>query len=92
MHISKLKFYLKSCSTVYFFKDILKKALLFFAFTVFLVDSLHIKRFHYVKCFSQFVAKCTRNKLPQSQNENNFFNSEFLTTFTRKLHHRCSVG
>ena len=86
----KLKFYLKSHSTAYFFKIILNKALLIFAFTVFLADSLrhslHIKnRFHHVKRFSQGAAKRKKNKLqikenvmckrPQNQSQNNFFNS-----------------
>ena len=46
VYILKLKFYLKHHSTAYFFPQktnstILKKALLIFAFTFFLVDSLH---------------------------------------------------
>ena len=46
MYILKLKFYLKSCSTL--FKDIINKALmLIFAFTVFLADSLQTLNIKY---------------------------------------------
>ena len=41
VYILKLKFYLKSRSAACFFRIIFNKALLIFAFTVFLVDSLH---------------------------------------------------
>ena len=69
MYTIKLKFYLKSCSPIYFFKDILNKVSLIFVFTVILAGSLHIKnRFHYVKCFSQVTAKHTKNKLYTNKN------------------------
>ena len=44
----KLKFYLKSHSTAYFFKIILNKVLLIFAFTVFLADSLHSSKIDFI--------------------------------------------
>ena len=95
----KLKFYLKSCSNVYFLKDILNKASLIFAQTVFFDDSLRIKnRFHYVKCFSQVAAKCTKNELqiksvmcrrPQSQNQKKFFNSSNIKQMLRLYSTSC---
>ena len=69
MHNLKPKLYLKSRSIVYFFKYILNKASLVFAFTIFVADSLHIKnRFHYVKCFSQVTAKHTKNRFQIKKN------------------------
>ena len=44
----KLKFYLKNYSIAYFFKTILKKASLIFAFTVFLADSLHSSKIDFI--------------------------------------------
>ena len=38
MYILKLGFYLKSCPAAYFFKTILNKASLIFAFTLFLAN------------------------------------------------------
>ena len=48
MHILKLKFYLKSHSPAYFFKTILNKASLIFIFTVFLANSLHSSKIHFI--------------------------------------------
>ena len=71
MYIFKLKFYLKGRSAVYFFKTVLNKALLIFAFTVYLADfffTLIKNNFLYVQCFSQVTAKRTMNKLQVKKN------------------------
>ena len=88
MHTLKLKFYFKSCSAVYFFKDILNKAFHGFSCQFF----THQKQIHYIKCFSQVAAKHAKDKLqikknvmckrPQS-NQNNFFNSNNIKQMLR---------